>query len=927
MQRSHAIARGVAALVSLGVGVWVYCANAPRHLDIVGVELGGSRPTWPLPNGTSTALHWDFVLIAGYGLALWFALTLARALTRTPRTKAVAAVATVFALTAVAADLAEDFSLLTASTKHSRWLDVATGAAVIKFSCVIPAAIVAVVALLVTLVRLIQNRRSRLNKREQVTLCPTLPLTSDDLPDFADAGPPKACLEGADRWRRGYRVPIGDNPVPPENVAAGDVGICLSGGGVRSASVALGALQKLRTPLKHARYLVSVSGGGYTAGALQLALTDAGDAVRKGDGQIVHDARHAFRPGSVEEDWVRRHADYLVDSPGGLVAALGIIARGLLLSIAFLFGPAFILGVASGQAMSAIQLANWTSIGGYPHSVHFSYPSVRTGTWWALALVGAIALFAYFGAVATSDPDASRRWRRAATAASAVTGAVAFVTIGVPSVTFGASWLLSRANSGVVSITAAASLGTVLLSYLVTIKTIAGSKVVKTDASAILKRGGTTVGAVPAGALQTALVVFTLTALAAAWLLLFGGMAAVATQPYVGLVALVGFVVFALSTFVVDQTSLSLHPFYRKQLARTFAVRRVCRPNGTTIAEGYDYDEVTTLSKYGARVAPAHGEPAFPEVIFAGTANLTGEQRAPLNGVPYTFSADWVGGPDVGYVRTADLESVAKPIVRRDVTVQAAVAISGAAFASAMGRAGRWYGTLLAVTGLRLGSWLPNPAFLGKWDAAARADDWTMPDLPSRRRLSYLVREVFGIHQYSDRLLQITDGGHYENLGLVELLRRRCTEIYCVDASGDTPPTAGTLEQAATLAHAELGVTIDFKSSVWHLIPGGSAPMEPAGPLTSLNARLSRTAIISADIHYPDESGLPQQERTGKLVFVKTLLTSDMEYELLSYAARNEVFPRDSTGDQFFDDGKFCAYRDLGRELGKEAARHRGDGS
>jgi hypothetical protein len=239
-----------------------------------------------------------------------------------------------------------------------------------------------------------------------------------------------------------------------------------------------------------------------------------------------------------------------------------------------------------------------------------------------------------------------------------------------------------------------------------------------------------------------------------------------------------------------------------------------------------------------------------------------------------------------------------------------------------MGRAGRWYGTLLAVTGVRLGSWLPNPAFLNEWNAAGPADDWSMPNLPSRRRISYLLREVFGIHQYSDRLLQVTDGGHYENLGLVELLRRRCTEIYCIDASGDTPPTAGTLEQAVTIAHAELGVTIKFDSTVWDLIPGSGTALEPASALTSLNERLSKSAIISATIHYPKESGLPEEDdgRVGKLVFVKTLLTRDMDYDLLSYAARNGIFPRDSTGDQFFDDGKFCAYRELGRELGHEAA-------
>ena len=57
----------------------------------------------------------------------------------------------------------------------------------------------------------------------------------------------------------------------------------------------------------------------------------------------------------------------------------------------------------------------------------------------------------------------------------------------------------------------------------------------------------------------------------------------------------------------------------------------------------------------------------------------------------------------------------------------------------------------------------------------------------------------------------------------------------------------------------------------------------------------------------------------GILVVAKALLTRDLNYDLLSYAARNAVFPHDSTGDQFFDDEKFCAYSQLGREIGSKA--------
>jgi hypothetical protein len=44
-----------------------------------------------------------------------------------------------------------------------------------------------------------------------------------------------------------------------------------------------------------------------------------------------------------------------------------------------------------------------------------------------------------------------------------------------------------------------------------------------------------------------------------------------------------------------------------------------------------------------------------------------------------------------------------------------------------------------------------------------------------------------------------------------------------------------------------------------------------------------------------------------------------MGYDLLSYATRSEIFPHDSTGDQFFRDEMFTAYAALGRHTGRAA--------
>jgi hypothetical protein len=312
----------------------------------------------------------------------------------------------------------------------------------------------------------------------------------------------------------------------------------------------------------------------------------------------------------------------------------------------------------------------------------------------------------------------------------------------------------------------------------------------------------------------------------------------------------------------------------------------------------------------------------FPQVIFAAAANLSGADRTPpgRRATSFTLSHDWIGGPDVGWVRTERLERTVSPHLQRDLTVLAAMAISGAAFASAMGRQARAYETLFALSNARLGAWLPNPAFLH--DAATSESDWRRPQLPRIRRLSYLLREVAGSFPYEDRLLYCTDGGHYENLGLVELLRHRCRTIYCIDASGDTPPLATTLAEAITLAR-EIGVEITLDHPL-DLVPGGTGPLQPVKPLAGLSGRLSRSGVVTGTIRYPEPFDVGDgtgPSALGRLVVVKASLTADLPYDLLAYAAAHPVFPRDSTGDQWFDHGQFDAYQTLGRELATRAVQ------
>ncbi|MFI1202599.1 hypothetical protein ACH4VR_24655 [Streptomyces sp. NPDC020883] len=189
----------------------------------------------------------------------------------------------------------------------------------------------------------------------------------------------------------------------------------------------------------------------------------------------------------------------------------------------------------------------------------------------------------------------------------------------------------------------------------------------------------------------------------------------------------------------------------------------------------------------------------------------------------FTLSYDYVGGPDVGYARTDVLCRRTRPVIRKDLTVESAVAVSGAAFASAMGRQSRAFQTLFALSNARLGTRLPNPGVLGAlW---GEHTDWGLPPMPGIRRLPYLLREVSGRYPMDDRMLPVTDGGHYENLGLVELLRHGVTTAVCLDAGGGSGVFAAALGEAIALAQEELGVEVTLARGDWEkLVPGSAAP-------------------------------------------------------------------------------------------------------
>ncbi len=333
-----------------------------------------------------------------------------------------------------------------------------------------------------------------------------------------------------------------------------------------------------------------------------------------------------------------------------------------------------------------------------------------------------------------------------------------------------------------------------------------------------------------------------------------------------------------------DLTSISLHRIYKRRLSSAFALER----RGDDTAGPRPFKPLIKLSE------TAFNGDEWPTLLVCASANVSDVGATPRGRAvtSWTFSAGTVGGPLVGAIETGAMEDALESERRqRDLSLPAAVAMSGAALSPSMGKLTKKpLRFLLALANVRLGVWVPNPgwsqrvrrpevpvAVRGQFDGKLRIRS-TDPEVQKKRvqrkaktevrlhsspRLSYLFREALERNYLSSRYLYVTDGGHYENLGLVELLRRGCTEIYCFDASAGHD--GSQLGDAIALARSELQVEIDIDPSV---ITGSAPPVE---------------AVVEGQITY---ARARPRGGTARLFYCTHTMTSDPPWDVRALASR-----------------------------------------
>src|SRR5262249_34678555 len=211
----------------------------------------------------------------------------------------------------------------------------------------------------------------------------------------------------------------------------------------------------------------------------------------------------------------------------------------------------------------------------------------------------------------------------------------------------------------------------------------------------------------------------------------------------------------------------------------------------------------------------------------------------------------------------------------------------------------------MALFNVRLGWWLGNPGKQG--DVTYKYDG------PRNATVPFLA-EMLGLTSDTNKYVYLSDGGHFENLGLYEMVRRRCRLILVIDAGCDPKFAFEDLGNAVRKIHIDLGVRIIFQGLEALRNRPSTQEAESAIPYFAIGT-----------VGYKDADG--GGSRDGYVLYIKPAYHGTEGAAIRSYAAANRDFPHETTADQWFTESQFESYRALGLDiandvLGNKDARH-----
>jgi hypothetical protein len=383
----------------------------------------------------------------------------------------------------------------------------------------------------------------------------------------------------------------------------------------------------------------------------------------------------------------------------------------------------------------------------------------------------------------------------------------------------------------------------------------------------------------------------------------------------------------------VDINEFSIHHFYKNRLVRCYLGASRSGERKADWFTGFDPNDDMRLAAFdNEKRQPGACYPG-PYPIINCALNLVGGQDLAWQerkATSFVFTPKYCGYDLDRAVLTKNArEHQSEAYVpttqyyRRDEgpLLGMAMAISGAAANPNMGRATSPASAfLMTVFNVRLGWWIGNP----RRRKAAAAPGPTFG-------LTYTALELFGGTDDGRAFVNLSDGGHFDNLGVYELIRRGCRFIVVCDAGHDPDTVCEDLGNLVRRCRTDFGVEIDIAIDriAQHTTTGASHAHCVVGEIHYLHVprRDDRGRAIAAD-GGPLLRGTTPAHEVGYLVYLKPSITGDEPQDVIEYRRRIPQFPHESTADQWFDESQFESYRKLGMHVAEQTfARYQADDS
>jgi hypothetical protein len=713
------------------------------------------------------------------------------------------------------------------------------------------------------------------------------------------------------------------------------VGLALSGGGIRSAAFSLGVLQALDRfgILKRVDYLSTVSGGGYIGASLTATMTKSG-------GSFVFRDRHNELSGapslletgdSAAVGHLRNYSNYLLP-PGGryfgeltMTILRGVIPNlGLLLSILLICATLTILSTpkrsdlfgwcAFALCPEGFNTFPWTSMLGVLGIIvvlasaiarsHFRRRSLGQGSLFANVFVIILAIVFFIEAqsifIQGMFEECPPGWCNATSViATNVIKSLAVIAIPIAALV---TWFSAQLGEWVQASIDSGYSGPRLLAFVMQAAIWVAAAALPLLIWIIylyLGYWGIEDNTIP---LETRPVHMPSSLLHAAAMVgrIRGvdGFFGYHFQPLIALYVCVAMILILLS-WLIKPNANSLHGAYRDRLGKAFLF------DPSEVVNQKDSDELRPLEMRLSQLSVAYA----PYHLIGASLNIHGSvhaNRRARNADFFLFSPLNVGSYVTGWAPTKEFEEAAP-----DVDLATAMAISGAAVSANMQAAPlRSMTPTLALLNVSLGYWLNNPRYLQPNTRIGRSIWRGFSRLLVNRLTVSLWSQMTGRLQENSDEIYVTDGGHLENLGVYELLRRRCAVIIVVDAEADPYMYFNSFVKVQRYARIDLGIHIDMPYASVQRSALQWMGYDPQYDLK--NALLEPTAGPHAIIGMIDYGN----GEIGHLVYIKSSLTGDEPNYVRDYARRHRKFPHEDTGNQFFNEEQFEVYRALGSHIG-----------